>query len=332
MAVGSSSTCMFSGGPADTIEHVVPKWLQRRFDLWNETLVLPNGTGSPYRQVTVPVTAEHNNAFAAIEGRVSRGVLSPDEVFLWALKLHIGLIYRDSRLKMDQRDPTSGVLLELKRFASEIQLFRELYGLWRAGIRTKPCPFGTVIVLPASHFLDRFDFFHCMTTGVVGVRIGQEFLLVFLWDQGDASRSNILTILKEHHLATIEKAAPEDRDASAYLALHAWACESAYHTWRRRRPIDYVETENGLTLGKRVKTGIQRGVEEATYRRVCASFGLSLEEFGGETHNRYGQLRLPGRRSAEKGLGGDAAHAATGVPGAEEKRPLEGVTTTRDTP
>lgn len=294
--IGDPSGCMFSGGNADTAEHVVPKWLQRRFNLWNETFVLPNGTRSPYRQVTVPVKSDHNSAFSAIETRISQGNLVPDEVYLWALKLHVGLVYRDSRLKRDQRDPSSDPLLELSGFAPEILAFRQLYDLWRNGVRTKPYPFGTVIVLRVPALVEKFDFFHCMITGVIGISTGGEFVLVFLWDQGDASSSNMLEILQEYHLNNIEKAKPEERDATVYLSLHAWVCESAYAAWRRRRPIDHVRTESGLMLGQPVKSGVRRSADEATYRRICASFGLHLAEFNGETHNKYSQLKLPERQ------------------------------------
>ena len=37
-----------------TDEHVIPKWVQRRFDLWNETLEMLNGTTIPYRQLIIP--------------------------------------------------------------------------------------------------------------------------------------------------------------------------------------------------------------------------------------------------------------------------------------
>lgn len=38
----------------NTDEHVIPKWAQRRYDLWNQTVTLLNGTGLKYSQLTVP--------------------------------------------------------------------------------------------------------------------------------------------------------------------------------------------------------------------------------------------------------------------------------------
>ena len=37
-----------------TDEHVFPKWLQNRFNLWNQRLDLINLTDIPYRNLTIP--------------------------------------------------------------------------------------------------------------------------------------------------------------------------------------------------------------------------------------------------------------------------------------
>ena len=40
--------CLFSGIQPDTEEHVIPDWLQRRFNLKRQTYRLPNETGLDY--------------------------------------------------------------------------------------------------------------------------------------------------------------------------------------------------------------------------------------------------------------------------------------------
>jgi hypothetical protein len=37
-----------------TDEHVIPRWVQGCFDLWNDILELVNGMTIPYRQLTIP--------------------------------------------------------------------------------------------------------------------------------------------------------------------------------------------------------------------------------------------------------------------------------------
>ena len=57
--------CFACGGKADdgVGEHVIPRWVQRRFDLSSKLLTLINGTRIPYRQLTVPCCLSCNNGF-----------------------------------------------------------------------------------------------------------------------------------------------------------------------------------------------------------------------------------------------------------------------------
>src|SRR5262245_49103738 len=43
-----------------TLEHVVPAWAQRRYNLWDQRLTLLNGTDIPYRHVTIPCCDDCN--------------------------------------------------------------------------------------------------------------------------------------------------------------------------------------------------------------------------------------------------------------------------------
>jgi len=58
--------CMFSGEVADSEEHVIPRWLQRRFSLSNQEVILPNQTTFRYAKAKVPVETEHNREFGKI--------------------------------------------------------------------------------------------------------------------------------------------------------------------------------------------------------------------------------------------------------------------------
>src|SRR5687768_8784160 len=46
-------------------EHVFPKWMQTRFDLTNQEIILLNGTVIPYRQLTIPCCRRCNNTYLA---------------------------------------------------------------------------------------------------------------------------------------------------------------------------------------------------------------------------------------------------------------------------
>src|SRR5260370_40674428 len=97
--------CMFSGAVADSEEHVIPRWQQRRFSLSTQELVPPNQTTFRYAKAKVPVKIEHNRAFGVIENRMAEGIFSLQEADLWALKIHIGVMWLDASLHRDRKDP-----------------------------------------------------------------------------------------------------------------------------------------------------------------------------------------------------------------------------------
>jgi hypothetical protein len=182
--------CLFTDKETNSSEHVVPQWLQRRFNLQEQTVFISNGTQLKYKHARVPAESSANAKFGEIEDRISRGVLNPNELYLWALKLHIGFIYRDSSLRFDIKDPNTPFLLDVTDFQQEIWLFQELYTNWANGGSTNPSPFGSVLVVDSLNPTPQFDFMHCLVTGTIGIDIGGKFIVVFLWDQGDAVHAN----------------------------------------------------------------------------------------------------------------------------------------------
>ena len=74
-----ASTCFLCGcrlGKKNrSDEHVIPKWIQRRFGLTNQELHLLNKTTIPYRQLTIPCCYTCNNALLQpIENRMASAV------------------------------------------------------------------------------------------------------------------------------------------------------------------------------------------------------------------------------------------------------------------
>lgn len=114
--------CFACGGEptAGQGEHVIPRWTQRRFDLFNQTLTLVNGSRIPYRQLTIPCCESCNNGFLRdIENAVIAFLESPEfsdpgpRVTLgrWLCKIFIGLLVKETTLLVDRRDPSKGSIL-----------------------------------------------------------------------------------------------------------------------------------------------------------------------------------------------------------------------------
>ncbi len=285
--------CMFCGETPDTEEHIIPKWLQNRYSLQNQILLIPNGTELQYKFAKIPVKNEHNNQFGKIEQNISQGIFNLNEVYLWALKIHIGMLYRDSSLKYNIRIPNSSTILDINEFSSEVIMFRLLYNNWRNGGETTPNPLGSVYVFDSLMPYNDFDFIHCLETGTICLNIGDKFITVFLWDQSDGYNSDIEDTWNNHHKVIINSISEEkNKEANAYLAQHVWACESSYFLYRHRRLFNFIKSNNNFSLVPPISRNSGISIDENVYRHICISFGLELLEFNGEAGNKYRQLNF----------------------------------------
>ena len=102
-------------------EHVFPKWLQERFNLWDKELILLNGTSIPYRQLKIPCCKTCNGEYlSTIERRVCeasksnaqevRG-LGKEVLFQWLGKIFYGLLYKEFLLPLKRSKPSEGPIV-----------------------------------------------------------------------------------------------------------------------------------------------------------------------------------------------------------------------------
>ena len=94
-----------------SVEHIYPKWLQNKFNLWNRNLVLLNQSQIKYRQLTVPCCKNCNSIMSKyLEKPIERAVelgyeefikLDKKIVFQWLNKLSYGMLFKELSLKTD---------------------------------------------------------------------------------------------------------------------------------------------------------------------------------------------------------------------------------------
>lgn len=110
-------------------EHVIPLWLQRQFNLGNETINLINGTRLSYRQLTIPCCEACNTGFlSSIEKSVkpifTRAQVESvsDKMVLgrWLAKILIGLLVKETSLLFDRARADSGPIVP-PEFIEELQ-------------------------------------------------------------------------------------------------------------------------------------------------------------------------------------------------------------------
>lgn len=146
----SSQKCPLCLGPAETVEHIIPQWLQRKLAVRElpasgQNLTLCNSTGFPISKATVRICRRCNNEiFSGLERRVQSGTATHQDYYLWALKISYLLNQKELNLPFDRSDP-SGLSLSEPMW-DETFVRSMMRSLWDPSFVVEPSPFGSVFV------------------------------------------------------------------------------------------------------------------------------------------------------------------------------------------
>ncbi|MCG2787229.1 MAG: hypothetical protein L6461_19250 [Anaerolineae bacterium] len=145
--------CSFCSNPATTREHIIPKWLQNHYGLYDLKLGVWTGNFVNYRAAVVPACKYCNGVrLANLENRVSQGKATECDYYLWALKIRYSLAIMDSRLFIDPKYPEKGFLLspDMKKYKAEF-ILPALASLDVPDFKFEPDPFGSVFLFEQKH-------------------------------------------------------------------------------------------------------------------------------------------------------------------------------------
>jgi hypothetical protein len=140
--------CPICQGKADTKEHIIPRWIQKRHNLENQALGLHNGTVIKYNQATIPICQKCNGEkLAILEGRIKSEKASLQDYFNWALKIRYFLTLKDTTLLFDRSDPSKGSLIDKQVSTKGIEFItHSLANCVNADYLFSPNPFGSVFI------------------------------------------------------------------------------------------------------------------------------------------------------------------------------------------
>lgn len=179
-----------------TSEHVIPRWAQRRYNLWNQRLTLLNGTSMRYRQLTVPCCAECNkDRLKPIEDAVASAVAAGPEcvrglgnklMFLWLGKILYGVLCKEASLLLDRRT-ANGVTIVTPELLRAYDVHLMLLQQAREKIELVDfCP-GSIFVFRAQKTQERrldWDLCDNIDTFLIAVRMGEVAVIGVLGDGG----------------------------------------------------------------------------------------------------------------------------------------------------
>jgi len=117
-----------------SVEHVFPKWLQNRFNLWDKQLTLSNKSEILYRNLKIPCCNKCNNDYLAkleneIAIKVGKGFiefkgLDELKIFQWLGKIEFGILFEELTLLYDRKRPEDGTIISPKM----LEYFRDIHG------------------------------------------------------------------------------------------------------------------------------------------------------------------------------------------------------------
>lgn len=199
----TDEACFLCGtrlGADQTLEHVFPRWLQHRHDLWNQELTLLNGTSIRYSQITIPCCATCNNTnLSALENRIRTAVeagyhesakLSSHDLFQWIGKIFYGILRKELTLLLNRRDAGEGTIVtdEMLQGFATLHLF--LQSIRQPFQFVDGEPFSVLVVnLHASDFHGDYFFRDCLKPMVCALRTNDIGFIITLQDAGIISES-----------------------------------------------------------------------------------------------------------------------------------------------
>lgn len=206
------------GGSNRTREHVFPRWLLERFNLWDQELNLLNGTSIHYRQLTIPACRTCNAThLARLEQAVAdasdRGVeavetLDRHLIFNRLAKILYGILYKERFLAIDRqtRSPETIVTDDL---LEEFQMHHFFLQSCRRAMSFDGFHPASIFIFKTQFHAEsegNFDFLDSPQTLTIGIRMGDVGVIAVLQDGGAQEHffGDFYSQFKERALAEYE--------------------------------------------------------------------------------------------------------------------------------
>jgi hypothetical protein len=242
-----------------SVEHVFPKWLLKKYNLWNQKIDLLNASTLQYRQLTIPCCEECNNQhLSRVEDEVSKSVKEGFESarkvpekswYLWVAKIFYGILRKEVSLVIDRANPKKGniltgdVLASFKSLHLFLQAFRGMHRF------NGDVPY-TILLCNLHDIGEKFDFRDNFSQSTVAVRMGEIGIIVSFEDGG---------LVKNTYGKYVDKVDGRKLHPVQFMELYA---KVSYQVKLLKTPLTYV-TESHVE-GQRIAT--TQIVNSSTYR------------------------------------------------------------------
>lgn len=190
-------TCFLCGSSHSSMtqEHVFPKWLQKKYNLWNQRLTLLNGTAIPYKSLKIPCCAECNNeslsqledqVCMALQGGYASSLKLEDSIwYLWAGKIFYGILRKELTLLHDREKGTNTTIISKETLESFSNLHLFLQSIRQKVIFHEPRPYSVLICNLHDLGNERNYFFRDnLSAFTLSLRVGDVGVIIAFQDAG----------------------------------------------------------------------------------------------------------------------------------------------------
>jgi len=175
-------------------EHIFAEWLLRRFDLWNNQLILLNRTSVPYREATIPCCIRCNGILGKIENLIRKvsndgfdkfSKLPEEKIFLWIQKIYYAIFYMEGRFLFDRSDKKSGTIVDNKFIQGYEASHFFLQAARNKVIFHEPYPWSIFIFKLQKYNIEKLNFdYRDHPSMAVAIRMGEIGIIACLQDNG----------------------------------------------------------------------------------------------------------------------------------------------------
>lgn len=177
----NKETCFVCGKPANSREHIFPKWLQHKFNLWDQHIIMANETQISYKQLVVPCCKICNNEhFSGLENKIANENETVSDIWKWANKVHFTLTLKDKFLDWDRKNPGYKIG-DVISPSDPLEQARHFLHCVSGGFKTDPDPFGSVFKFDFTTN-QNYNFVHIINSSSVCVSFGNRGYVIFVRD------------------------------------------------------------------------------------------------------------------------------------------------------
>lgn len=134
-----------------TIEHIFPRWLQKKYNLRDKSIILPNKSTLLYRQFTIPCCKECNSGpmsewEKAIQCATEKGYdefikLDEEIILWWLLKIYYSKLIKEHFLKEDVKKPSSRMMISKEQLLAYDAIYLYMTELLKGAKFNIPKPY-----------------------------------------------------------------------------------------------------------------------------------------------------------------------------------------------